>query len=74
MSIVANAFRRNAKYLTDKRALSWAGGSRTWGELYTRTNRLAQALSELGLRKGDHVSLLLKNQPEFVESYRLSTC
>ena len=69
MSIVGNAFRRNAKYLTDKRALSWAGGSRTWGELYTRTNRLAQALSELGLRKGDHVSLLLKNQPEFVESF-----
>jgi acyl-CoA synthetase (AMP-forming)/AMP-acid ligase II len=35
--------------------------------LHERVNRLAAGLSELGVRRGDVVGLLLYNQPEFLE-------
>jgi acyl-CoA synthetase (AMP-forming)/AMP-acid ligase II len=45
-------------------------GSRriTWKELNTRVNKLADALKNLGVSKGDHVSILLHDCPEFIES------
>lgn len=36
-------------------------------ELHERVNRLAAGLTELGVRRGDIVGLLLYNQPEFLE-------
>jgi len=39
-----------------------------WKDLNRRVNRLANALSSLGVRKGDHVSILLHDCPEFIES------
>jgi acyl-CoA synthetase (AMP-forming)/AMP-acid ligase II len=41
----------------------------TWAELNARTNRMANALLELGVRPGDRVALLLMNGPEMFESY-----
>ncbi len=40
----------------------------TWTELNTRVNRLANALKTLGVKKGDHVSILLHDCPEFIEA------
>ena len=40
----------------------------TWQELNCRVNRLASALAGLGVAKGDHVSILFHDCPEFIES------
>jgi fatty-acyl-CoA synthase len=41
----------------------------TWGDLYGRSRRLANALAGLGLRRGDRVATLLWNQTEHMEAY-----
>ncbi|HEX4643903.1 MAG TPA: long-chain fatty acid--CoA ligase [Candidatus Acidoferrales bacterium] len=41
----------------------------TWGAVYKRARRLANALRTLGLRRGDRVATLLWNQSEHVEAY-----
>jgi fatty-acyl-CoA synthase len=41
----------------------------TWGGLYRRSRRLANALTGLGLRRGDRVATLLWNQTEHMEAY-----
>src|SRR6202166_3586337 len=41
----------------------------TWGDLYRRSQRLANALTGLGLRRGDRVATLLWNQTEHLEAY-----
>lgn len=40
----------------------------TWRGLNSRVNRLAHALKSLGINKGDHVSILLHDCPEFIEA------
>lgn len=42
-------------------------GSRTFGELNERANRLVRGLRRSGLRAGDAVALLCSNRPEFIE-------
>jgi fatty-acyl-CoA synthase len=41
----------------------------TWGSLYRRSRRLANALTDLGLRRGDRVATLMWNQSEHLEAY-----
>lgn len=41
----------------------------TWGSVYRRARRLAAALTQQGLRRGDRVATLLWNQTEHVEAY-----
>jgi fatty-acyl-CoA synthase len=41
----------------------------TWRDLYRRAHRLANALTGLGLRRGDRVASLLWNQSEHMEAY-----
>ncbi len=58
-----------ARYLPkDRVALVWAGRRITWKELNDRVDRLASALHDLGLRKGETCAILFHNRPEFVES------
>ena len=40
----------------------------SWKDIHERTNRLANALYDLGLRKGDKGAIMLHNCPEFVEA------
>jgi acyl-CoA synthetase (AMP-forming)/AMP-acid ligase II len=39
-----------------------------WKELNLKVNKLANALMGLGVRKGDHVSILFHDCPEFIEA------
>lgn len=48
-------------------ALIADGGAISFGELYDRSRRVAAALHEAGLRRGDGVALVLPNRPEFFE-------
>jgi long-chain acyl-CoA synthetase len=41
----------------------------SYGELLERVNRLAGALSGLGLKRGDRLALLMHNCPEFIVSF-----
>lgn len=43
------------------------GHTITFGELYARSQRVAAALHDAGLRRGDGVALVLTNRPEFFE-------
>src|SRR5205085_4762383 len=43
------------------------GGPISYGELYAKSQRVAAALHDAGLRRGDGVALVLPNRPEFFE-------
>lgn len=60
--------RVHAKNYPNKVALKdWRGKSWTYRDLESRTNRLANGLLKMGLRKGDRVAVMLYNCAEFVE-------
>ncbi len=42
--------------------------SRSYRQLWDNACRLAQALQDLGLQRGEHFALLMANHPEFVEA------
>lgn len=48
-------------------ALVADGDTISYGELYARSRRVAAALHDAGLRRGDGVALVLPNRPEFFE-------
>lgn len=45
------------------------GRETTWREIDSLSNRFAQGIKELGIRKGDRVAALLTNSPEFLVTY-----
>jgi len=58
-----------AKETPDKAAIIAAetGEAITYGELDARSNRFAQLLHAAGLRRGDHIALLMENNLRFME-------
>jgi len=60
--------RIHAKNYPEKEAVKdWHGESRTYADLDSRTNRLANSLLGMGLHKGDRLAVMLYNCVEFVE-------
>jgi len=59
----------SAKNNPDNTAIIFYDRKITYGQLAGCVKRVASALYELGLRKGDRVSLMLPNCPDFVISY-----
>jgi len=53
----------------EKVAINFYGKEIPFRELDQRTNQLAMALIDVGLKKGDRVSLFLENSPQFVIGY-----
>ncbi|HPI92763.1 MAG TPA: AMP-binding protein [Deltaproteobacteria bacterium] len=49
-------------------AITCGGETISWGELNDRVNRIANALKDLGVKKGDHASILFHDCPEFIET------
>jgi len=66
---IGEIVRVNAKKYPDKLAFKDERRSLTFTQLDERTNRLANALLGLGMRKGDKISVVLQNCLEFVEVY-----
>ena len=61
-------FDRSALIWPDKEALIYGAHRITYAGLEDRTNRVANGLIALGIGKGDHVAILVKNDHRFVET------
>ncbi|WP_134321855.1 long-chain-fatty-acid--CoA ligase [Cumulibacter soli] len=59
---------RHAFMKPDDMALRYKGETITWGQLANRTRRLASALADLGVSRGDRVIVMITNRPEFAEA------
>jgi long-chain acyl-CoA synthetase len=68
MRTIGEVPRINAKYYPNKKALVDFPKEFTWAAVNERSNRLANALIDLGCKKGDRVAILAHNSSEFVES------
>ena len=53
----------------DRAAIVFEGKRYTFAELNERANRLADALSKLGIQKGDRIAILQVNCNQYVEAY-----
>jgi malonyl-CoA/methylmalonyl-CoA synthetase len=53
----------------DQIALEWEGAEYTFGEIDTRSNRMASALAGRGLRRGDRLCVYLANRVELIDLY-----
>ncbi|MCK9274258.1 MAG: acyl--CoA ligase [Syntrophales bacterium] len=70
---IGNLFKRNLRLFPEKTIQVLEDGKRqTYREIDERTNRLANGLLSLGLRKGDHVAIMAMNCLEYME-YQLAT-
>src|SRR4030042_173313 len=59
----------HARHTPEKVAFNFYGREIPFREFDQRTNQLAMALMDFGLKKGDRVSLFLENSPQFVIGY-----
>jgi len=59
----------SASRYPDRTALEFYGRRISYRQLNTLTNRFAQALVRLGVRKGERVALMLPNCPQAVIGY-----
>jgi long-chain acyl-CoA synthetase len=66
---VTTRFRAMVRARADQVALRWKDGDGwgewTWAEYGDRACRVASALSEFGVKRGDRVVLMMRNRPEF---------
>jgi carnitine-CoA ligase len=61
--------RHRARLGGDRPALEVCGERRTYAELDERTDRAAAGLAALGLEPGDHVSVMMQNSIENIETW-----
>lgn len=62
----------NAKSYSDKTAFVFKDKRYTFRQVNERVNSLINALSSLGVRKGDHVGILAYNCPQYFETFAIS--
>jgi long-chain acyl-CoA synthetase len=67
--LIGDMLRRDARLYSKKVGVIDSGRSFTYSEVNSRANRLAHALSGLGIKKGDKVAFMGNNCHEFVEYY-----
>jgi len=66
---IGSLFSRHARYRPDHPAVVFGDQRLTWSEFNQSINRLANALLNLGIRKGDKVATILPNCLEQLEVY-----
>ena len=66
---VAQAFDEATERAPERTAVVFYGRSISYRELREATDRLACALADLGVKKGDRVALYLLNSPQFIIAY-----
>ncbi|MEI8145206.1 MAG: acyl-CoA synthetase [Alphaproteobacteria bacterium] len=60
---------RSARVFPDHIAIIHGSLKRTYGEFYARSRRLASALAQAGIKRGDTVAVLLANTPAMLECH-----
>lgn len=60
---------RHALYYPDREALVFGEQRLTWDALNRRANRLANALLDMGVQKGDKIATMLPNCLELIDAY-----
>jgi fatty-acyl-CoA synthase len=60
---------RAAGVFPDRTAVLHGAGRWSYAELYSRTRRLASALTKVGIGRGDTVSVMLANTPAMIEAH-----
>jgi amino acid adenylation domain-containing protein len=65
-STIHAEFARVAEADPERVALSWDGGTMTYGELHARSSRLANHLRRTGVRPDEPVGLVMDRSPELV--------
>lgn len=68
MISVREAFDEATEKWKDKTALMFYGKKISYKELREKVDRLATALADLGIKKGDRIAVLLLNSPEYIIS------
>jgi long-chain acyl-CoA synthetase len=63
---IATRLDQIAQEKADKTAYHFLNTSSTYGELNAAVSKFASGLEQLGLKKGDHIALVLGNSPHFV--------
>ena len=66
---VKEALENTASEIPHKEAIVLGAQRVTYGELDEVSNKVANALLELGMKKGDHVAMLMSRRPEWVSNY-----
>ncbi|UGT55106.1 long-chain-fatty-acid--CoA ligase [Nocardia asteroides] len=69
---MSDVLARHARKTPDQVAVRFLGESHTYSELDGSVNRLANALLERGVRRGDRIAVLTLNNPETVEAFHAS--
>jgi fatty-acyl-CoA synthase len=64
-----NLLERSALVYPDKTAVVYHGRRYTYAQFYDRVNRLAGALKQVGVHKGDRVAFLAPNVPAMLEGH-----
>lgn len=60
---------RTARAYPNLSAMKFIGADTSYGELWQDAQRFASALQKVGVRKGDRVSIMLPNMPQFVTAF-----
>jgi long-chain acyl-CoA synthetase len=63
---------RNAELYPNKTAFIFQNQRYTFKEVNDRVNSLLNALSDMGVKKGDHIGILAYNCPQYFETFALS--
>ena len=66
---VIEIFNESTEQWKDKTALVFYGNKISYRQLREQVDKFATALSDLGIKKGDKVALLLLNSPQFIIAY-----
>ena len=66
---VGTLFSKAARTFPERLAIAYGEYELNYRQANARINQQANALTALGIRKGDHVAILLHNCPEFLEMF-----
>ncbi len=65
---VGTLFTKSARTYPEKLAIAYEDRALTYQQANERINKMANALTSLGIKKGNNVAILLPNCPEFLET------
>jgi acyl-CoA synthetase (AMP-forming)/AMP-acid ligase II len=69
MRLIGDLLFNNPRINSSRPAIFWDGGEWSYAEFLDRVSRVAAALKREGISRGDRVSVLMGNEPQYFVSY-----